>query len=504
MTIMPRMVGYKDGQKVAMSVPRSWKLRLAGTVRMGIRATAPEKWSAISHARTVVTQSAIQCAWQHEQYEMNEPRHRSAMLKRYPRSPHKKQSRLRGMKRITTILTSILLLCLSMPVTAWNKVFEAELTTGASGRYFGYSKQHASPYGSLTQTLEDTSPVTASGDLDGILFLDYDYNHVYLGLPDSTPNADSLFETMAVSYEDSVITFVREEGRHTRTVINGEYVQQWRWQGHDNPAPKSSGANIWIEFSRPAPVFGGNYKATVTSTGLSGTGAGYENMFGTERGNIVVTDPDPGETEKNADNFNINEHIGAIKGISRNGRYVFLYLDEGTNPTGKNSDKVFTTMRISQDLSTAQDGSEMHYWDFKREEAEFSPVYSAVRFRWEQKTSSIPSSGEIFTIELKDDTPTLACRWRPIWSDCLAAGGNCPLPGQSTVLLGRNEQCMGWEDLSQDPRCLTTAPPVNPALSPRSCAQCQMISADRGKNIGCFHLPEHNDDQLGVLGFLKY
>ena len=422
------------------------------------------------------------------------------MLKLFPTDTVKKEGSTKGWNVLIKTLTTLLWLGAMSPAQGWNKVFEGELTIGNQVHEYGYNQHHHTPYGNLTATRGDTAPVPNNGDLDNIRYLYYDANFVYLGMPDGTADADSLFKSMGIIYNNTVVTFARKDAVHARVYRIGSYVQEWQWPAGHNPAPATIDETITIEFSRPPESFSSNYKATITVGNLGWGETGYETIYGgTARGSIQVSDADPDPAERNAQNFDANDHVGEVKAILRDGSAINLYIDKGTAPAIKNSDRVFTVMRLTQDVSAAQDGSDIRYWDFKRTDATFSTRWSSTAFNWNHDIEAIPGIGKVFTLELGDNTQALACRWRPIWSDCLGTGGVCPLPRQSSVLLGRNEQCMGWEELSQDPRCLTTAPPVNPAVSPRSCAQCQMFSADRGKNIGCFHRPEHNDDQLGVL-----
>ena len=375
-------------------------------------------------------------------------------------------------------LTTLMLLAAMSPAHGWNKVFEGELTTGRNGSLYGYSTHHATPYGTLSRILQDSSPVPDNGDLNNIRFLHYDNNHVYLGLPDNSANADSLFQRMAVIYNDTVQTYARKDGHHSRVAVNGQYVQQWRWPDSHNPAPRAVNETVTIEITRPPATFGGNYKAKITVADNGASEFGYENTSGRASGRIRVTDPDPGRDERRAQDYNVNHHVGTVKGILSYRGSVYLFLDNGTDKSAKNNDNVFTTMRLAQDVSAARDGSDIRYWDFKRNDATFSNRYGFTAFEWDWDTAGIPAVGRTFTLELKDSGSTgQSCTWIRKWDDCDAVTKTQTL-----------------NPVSSAPGCAPAAP--KPATETHNCGQCEIRDMNTDGNLGCFHRHEKNRDRI--------
>ena len=400
------------------------------------------------------------------------------MLNLFPiHTVHKKDSTKQWSTLIKALATLIVLVAMC-PTQGWNKIAEGQLTTGSQGSFYGYSAQHATPFGSLNQTLQDSAPVPNNGNLNNIRFIHYDDNYVYLGLPEASANADSLFQVMAISYNDKVQAYARKDAVQSRAAINGSYVQQWRWPDGHNPAPRTANETVTIEFSRPAGNFGGNYRASVTSGDNWAGGTGYDAITNSTYGNLAVSDADPEQADQNDPDYSVDNHVGTVKGIYRRTGSFYLYLEPGTSMTSKNSDKVFTVMRLTQDVSTAQDGSDIRYWDFKRNEATFSTRYSMSAFKWNRDIEAIPGVARVFTLELRDSAPTTqSCTWIREWNDCDNVTKTQTLTPISNVS-----------------GCTPAAP--KPPTETHNCAVCEIRDMNNDGNLGCFHRHEQNQDRI--------
>ena len=140
--------------------------------------------------------------------EMNLFLHRSAMLKRTPRTTLNNVRCPEGWLpwALTITMISVVTLLAFYPAQCVQAnpgeiSFEADITTGDSGAgAYGYNRLSTPGFGTWSVETTDGNPIGCNGDLDNILIVQYSSSLMYLGMPAGAAHADSLVDAMQVTH----------------------------------------------------------------------------------------------------------------------------------------------------------------------------------------------------------------------------------------------------------------------------------------------------------------